>query len=168
MVKQPLGIDDSGTNYADDVYLLKQPWLQLLSWLILCAECKHISLMYGAVMCHCRVESENTPAIYNVILRHVTWLDKTPTHTCLLGLVWGRGGNVQGVGELFKYLVSKQIESIDGLQSSFSQAHGAAQRRYIENYMTHNGQMSLTLTSINGLFQRAEDKIFYPDIGHSR
>lgn len=29
----------------------------------------------------------------------------------------------------FKYLISKQVESIDGLQSSFSETHGAGMRR---------------------------------------
>lgn len=40
-----------------------------------------------------------------------------------------RRRNVPEAGELFKYLVSKQVESIDGLQSSFSQAHRAAEIR---------------------------------------
>lgn len=31
--------------------------------------------------------------------------------------------------EGFKYLVSKQVESIDGLQSSFSEAHGAVNKK---------------------------------------
>lgn len=50
-----------------------------------------------------------------------------------------------GVGELFKYLVSKQVKSIDGLQSSFSQAHRAAKIRNNENYTTYNKQISFTL-----------------------
>lgn len=51
----------------------------------------------------------------------------------------------QGAGELLTYLVSKQVESIDGLQSSFSQAHRAAKIRNTENYTMHNKQISLTL-----------------------
>lgn len=52
---------------------------------------------------------------------------------------------MQGVGELFKYLVSKQVESVDGFQSSFSQTHRAAKGRNTENYTTHNKQISLPL-----------------------
>lgn len=53
---------------------------------------------------------------------------------------------MQGVGELFKYLVSKQVESIDGLQSSFSKANRAAKIRNTAYYTTyHNKQISLTL-----------------------
>lgn len=41
---------------------------------------------------------------------------------------------MRAVGELFNYLVSKKVESIDGLQSSFSQAHRAVKIRNTENY----------------------------------
>lgn len=41
---------------------------------------------------------------------------------------------MRGVVELFKYLVSKKVEPIDGLQSSFSQAHGAVKTRMTEHY----------------------------------
>lgn len=46
---------------------------------------------------------------------------------------------------MFKYLVSKQVKSIDGLQRSFSQAHRAAKIRNTGNYTTCNKQISLAL-----------------------
>lgn len=55
-----------------------------------------------------------------------------------------------GASELFKDLVSKQVESIDGLQSSFSQAHRAAKKRNNENYTTYNKQVPFTLLHYEG------------------
>lgn len=57
--------------------------------------------------------------------------------------------------ELFTYLVSKQVKSIDGLQSSFSQAHGAAQIRNTQSY-TYNIQWAFF--SLTVMHYRANGK----------
>lgn len=68
-----------------------------------------------------------------MISHKVTQLDKRKIYEHL--------GTPLEVGELFKYLVSKQVESIDGLQSSLSQTHRAAEKNDTQDFsdlLQHN------------------------------
>ncbi len=104
------------------------------------ANTKHIPLVYGAVMGLCLFGKENRLSIYNVVWCHVTLLAVRHAHA--LGLM--RRMRYKGAGDLFKYLVSKQVESIDCLQRCFSQAHRAVKVRNTLIYTTYNKHISLT------------------------
>lgn len=98
--------------------LIKQSWLSIniaTEW----AHSSHwmVALQTSSIS---HWQSENRPSIRSCAMRHNYTRDR---YTC----VW-------------LYLVSKQVESIDGLQSSFSQAHRAAEIRNTENYTTNNSR----------------------------
>lgn len=98
--------------------LIKQSWLSVniaTEW----AHSSHrtVALQTSSIS---HGQSENRPSIRSCVIWHNHTRDR---YTC----VW-------------LYLVSKQVESIDGLQGSFGQAHRAAEIRHTENYTTYNSR----------------------------
>ena len=64
---------------------------------------------------------------------YVTDLEKTKTHPYLRIYMRETAYDEKG----FTYLVSKQVKSIDGLQSSFSKANRTAKIRHTKHYTEH-------------------------------